>query len=378
MNPPDPPSRRREAARGLLAAALSLLIGLGLVEAFLRLVYDPLEARPGAAPPNWEASVSLYEPDPFLEYRLKPGLVVEFVRQSDGATIAVRTNNLGFRDDRDYLPERPPGVRRVLLLGDSLVFGAGVAVEEAPAAQVEAALAARLDTPVEVMGWGVPGYGQEQERRLLEALDAPSYAPDLVLVLITTQNDFGRSLRLSTLADVAGGAAEPGSAGESGDDPPPGPPEPPPSLAERLKRPLRSLRTYRLLAVYANRILGMAGRRRVEVAPEAVASTQADLAGLLAYAADHDLRLAFVLVPPRSFALPLTESYAYDRAVYVHYRRLLEALGADWLDLEPALIDGAARRDPAAVYWDDVHLTAAGSRIAGEAIADFAAPRLAP
>src|SRR5574341_402453 len=357
-------SRIQKLGQGLLAALLGLIAACLLAEGFLRFIYDPLEAPP-AAPPNWEASAALYEPDPVLEYRLRPNAAIPFTRQSDGAQIAVRTNNLGFRDEADYVTGPHEG-RRVLLLGDSLVFGAGVPFEQTIGEYLEAA---RPST--EVMAWGIPGYGQEQERRLLEELDAPAFQPDVVLVAITTSNDFGKTLNISTLQEVAGILAEPASPQTTApvDDAPV-------SLAERIKRPLRSLRTYRLLAVYGNRFLGMLGRREVAVSQAAIESTRSDLEALMAYAEAHDLRLAFVLIPPRAFARPMEEMYAYEREVYTYYGDTLESLGADWLDLEPALIDGAARQDPDAIYWDDVHLTAEGNRLAAEAMAAFIADLL--
>ena len=371
MHEKKPAHRLRTVLQGLLAASLSVLVGLGGVELFLRFVYDPLEPPSGAAnaPPNWQASASLYQDDPLLGYRLRPDTQLDFVRQSDGATIAVQTNNLGFRDEVDYVVEGEDDTLRVLLLGDSLVFGAGVPFEQTIGEALERELEARHpDQATEVMNWGVPGFGQEQERLLLEAFDAPAYQPDLILVVITTSNDFGQTLKLNTLADVAGRPpveeASPRSAEEA-------PQEEAISLIERIKRVLRHLRSYRLAAVYYNRVLGALGRREVEFSAEAAEASRADLEQLLSYAEAHNLRMAFVLVPPRVLATPLEESYAYERRVYTFYSETLDDLGADWLNLEPALIDEAAMRDPDRIYWDEVHLTAEGNQIVAQAIADF-------
>jgi lysophospholipase L1-like esterase len=363
---------RRSFFKGLLAMGISVALALGLVELFLRVVYDPLEPHDdlASAPPNWEASAQLYQDDPLTGYRMRPDMQLDFVRQSDGAAIPVGTNNLGLRDDEDYQPDAGGDTLRILLLGDSLVFGAGVPFEETMGERLEGILAARApDQTVQVMNWGVPGYGQEQERLLLEALEADAYQPDLILVLITTSNDFGQSLDVQTLAEVAGGVQE-GAAAPSADEE--AAPEPA-SLAERIKRPLRGLRTYRLVAVYGNRLLGALGRREVEFSEEAAQASRADLEKLLAYGDTHDLRVAFALLPPRVLATPLEEHYAYERRVYSFYGETLDALGADWLDLEPALIDGAAMGDPDRIYWDEVHLTAEGDEIAAKAMADFIA-----
>jgi lysophospholipase L1-like esterase len=362
---------RRSFFKGLLAAGLSVALALGLAELFLRVVYDPLEPRDeqANAPPNWEASAQLYQDNPLTGYRMRPDMQLDFVRQSDGAAISVRTNNLGFRDDEDYQPDAGDDTLRVLLLGDSLVFGAGVPFDETIGEQLEGILAADTGQTVQAMNWGVPGYGQEQERLLLEALDAEAHQPDLILVMVTTSNDFGQTLDLSTLEEVAGGVQE-GAPTQSTEE------EAAPestSLAERIKRPLRGLRTYRLVAVYGNRLLGALGRREVEFSHEAAQASQADLEKLLAYGDSTGLRVAFALIPPRVLATPLEEQYAYERRVYTFYADTLDDLGVDWLDLEPALIDGAAVQDPARIYWDDVHLTAEGDQIAARTVADFIA-----
>ena len=357
--------------KGLLAAGLSVALALGVVEVFLRVVYDPLEPRDerASAPPNWEASAQLYQDDPLTGYRMRPDTQLDFVRQSDGAAISVRTNNLGFRDDEDYQPGGEDDTLRILLLGDSLVFGAGVPFGETIGERLEGILAEDTGRAVQVMNWGVPGYGQEQERLLLEALGADAYQPDLILVMVTTSNDFGQTLEVSTLEEVAGGAQE-GAAAQPAEEQTAAPSA---SLIERIKRPLRGLRTYRLLAVYGNRLLGALGRRKVEFSDEAAQSCRADLEKLLAYGDSTGLRVAFALIPPRVLATPLEEQYAYERRVYTFYADTLDELGADWLDLEPALIDGAAMADPARIYWDDVHLAAEGDQIAAQAVADFIA-----
>jgi lysophospholipase L1-like esterase len=359
---------QRSFFKGLLAAGLSVALALGLAELFLRVVYDPLEPRDeqANAPPNWEASAQLYQDDPLTGYRMRPDTQLAFVRQSDGAAIPVRTNNLGFRDDEDYQPGSEDSTLRVLLLGDSLVFGAGVLFEETIGERLEGILAEDTGQAVQVMNWGVPGYGQEQERLLLESLGADDYQPDLILVLVTTSNDFGQTLDLSTLEEVAGGVQESVAAPSTSEESAPESV----SLAERIKRPLRGLRTYRLVAVYGNRLLGALGRREVEFSDEAAQASRADLEKLLAYGDSTGLRVAFALIPPRVFATPLEEQYAYERRVYMFYADTLDDLGADWLDLESALIDGAAMADPARIYWDDVHLTAEGDQIAAQAVAE--------
>lgn len=76
--------------------------------------------------------------------------------------------------------DKPAGTRRVLLLGDSSVYGVMVGDAQTFAARTEAALR-KVDPGVEVHNAGCPGYSSWQARRALETrlLDLE---PDLVVV----------------------------------------------------------------------------------------------------------------------------------------------------------------------------------------------------
>lgn len=104
-----------------------------------------------------------------------------------------RSNSLGFRD-RERAVEKPPGVFRILVLGDSIA--AGQAVREAAdvfPARLEAGLAA-AGVAAEVINFAVTGYDTRQEVALLEDRGL-RFAPDLVLLAYclndTRQDDGG-------------------------------------------------------------------------------------------------------------------------------------------------------------------------------------------
>jgi hypothetical protein len=89
------------------------------------------------------------------------------------------TNDDGLRDDRDYAPEKPPGVRRVIMLGDSFVFGYGLDLQHTLTKQ----LTSLLDPAGwEVLNFGVPAYNTMNEVGFLEARGL-KYGPDDVLLL---------------------------------------------------------------------------------------------------------------------------------------------------------------------------------------------------
>ena len=81
----------------------------------------------------------------------------------------------GARGARAYLPTPPEGVLRIVAVGESFLFGSEVADDECWSAQFEA-----LDTRVEAINLGVPGYGPDQAllryRRRGASLD-----PDVVV-----------------------------------------------------------------------------------------------------------------------------------------------------------------------------------------------------
>jgi len=120
-------------------------------------------------------------PDGDLPYLLRPGVHTRFVNAD------VRVNALGLRGP-DIAPEPPPGVRRILILGDSVAFGQGLAEEETVSARLAAALHHAGDARYEVVNAGVPGYDTTAEAGLLARL-RPVLHPDVVVVVFSL-NDY--------------------------------------------------------------------------------------------------------------------------------------------------------------------------------------------
>lgn len=145
-----------------VVAAMAIAV---LVEVVIRVSWDPTRGRPGF-------------------------LVADAVRLEklasnyDGwfAGVPVRTNSLGFRDDREYSLEKRPGTFRILVLGDSVTFGHGSVPEHAYPLLLEQRLRAwKPDVDWQVWNLGVPGYNTSQElAHLLEVGSA--FRPDLVIV----------------------------------------------------------------------------------------------------------------------------------------------------------------------------------------------------
>jgi hypothetical protein len=150
--------------------AVSIALGVALVEGGLRLFLpQPLLERYRTA----EAGGPLTRRDPELGWTLKPDVSGLQGGTSWEATLA--TNAEGFRD-LPHAAVKAPGVYRVVVLGDSFVFGSGVPQE----AVVTRRLAARLGPGFEIVNLGVPGYGTDQELLTLRRW-GKKLAPDLVL-----------------------------------------------------------------------------------------------------------------------------------------------------------------------------------------------------
>jgi lysophospholipase L1-like esterase len=118
---------------------------------------------------------------PDLPYQLRPGVHVR-VRDVD-----VRVNALGLRG-AETTPTPAPGRRRVLVLGDSVVYGDGLDVADTFAVLLERALSDGTATSIEVLNGAAPGYDTPAELAYLRdvglALD-----PD-ELVLGVSLNDY--------------------------------------------------------------------------------------------------------------------------------------------------------------------------------------------
>lgn len=113
--------------------------------------------------------------DDLVIYELRPGVRGRFM----GHELSI--NGLGMRD-RERNREKPPGVFRIIGLGDSHAFGWGVAQEETYLSRLEAMLQERNPgRRFEVLNLGVPGYNTVQELQIF-TLRAAELSPDMVII----------------------------------------------------------------------------------------------------------------------------------------------------------------------------------------------------
>ncbi len=128
----------------------------------------------------------LFEPDAALGWRPLPHLDLQR-RNADGEPWQVRTNASGYRSATEVFD--PGAARRLLVLGDSFVFGEGIDIED----RFDSLLARRFPD-WSFVNQGVMGYGTDQQligaRQLMAEL-----GPGDVVLLVTYVNDIADLLR---------------------------------------------------------------------------------------------------------------------------------------------------------------------------------------
>jgi lysophospholipase L1-like esterase len=151
--------------------------GLSAAVAAAYLVTAFLVARPAPVPPGL-GGLLLPQRGPWEEgYPGRP-------------QVTYRVSGQGFRGPVfDLAPQ--PGVRRIVLIGDSFVFGSGVPEEGTLSSSLARALARRPGQPAEVLNLGVIGSNLASHVDLLEAV-VRHLSPDAVVLCLTLPNDLSR------------------------------------------------------------------------------------------------------------------------------------------------------------------------------------------
>lgn len=179
-------SAKRDVAGGALVFA-AVLLSLLLAEVIVRVVAP--QSLPSQALLRRQAMKDMYVSDDDAGFRLAPRF--EGTLEDGNARTTFRTNSLGLRDDE--LTPKTENQQRILVLGDSFVWGWGADQGEEWVSLVEKALGDSLGAEaIDVVNGGVNAYGTEGELSLLKRLGSV-IQPDLVLVAFFT-NDFTDNL----------------------------------------------------------------------------------------------------------------------------------------------------------------------------------------
>jgi hypothetical protein len=181
---PDPPaSHAAGLVGGAALASASLLTALLAAEGATRAlssVERPLDTRDSVVGKTYE-----------------PGYAGRVYVEECDCTVFLRFNREGFRGP-DLPYEKTPGVRRIALIGDSMVAAIATAEEHTLARRLEGLLSARHGGRWEVMNFGVSGASTAQELVLYRER-VRRYRPDVVVLGFFLRNDvIDNSPRLGT------------------------------------------------------------------------------------------------------------------------------------------------------------------------------------
>jgi hypothetical protein len=172
-------SRYRTVTKKLLLLSAGLLVGLVVAELGLRVlrISYPLP----------------YAPDPVCGTRLQPGFRGWWMKEGKAF---IQINQYGFRHGQRG-PDKPPGTLRLAVLGDSFIEAFQVPDEQTFCAVLERELAgcdAFRGRSIEVLNFGVSGYGTTQELLMLREY-VWQYDPDLVVLAFFAGNDVRNNSR---------------------------------------------------------------------------------------------------------------------------------------------------------------------------------------
>lgn len=175
---------RRATGRLLLAlggAVLGIVVAEGMVRVFVPQPYITGDLR-------WESH-------PTVGFRLQPDCDVP-------GELGGRINRLGLRGPE--IPDRKDGERRIMVLGDSFVYGVGVAEKAAfPTLLDQACVDLPTGDRARFINAGTIGYGTLRELAWLDTFGA-EVDPDEVLLALFVGNDFVNNVLTEPPAIVDG------------------------------------------------------------------------------------------------------------------------------------------------------------------------------
>jgi carbamoyltransferase len=138
----------------------------------------------------------LFEYHPVIGYRFVPNLKARVPHESGG--YLVQTNEQGFRANRPFVAARTPGVRRVLVFGDSFTAGDGVSNGKRYTDRLEEKLPA-----LEVYNYGLSGTGTDQQYLVWREF-AQGIEHDITVIAVLVENIRRIVSRYRRYADLSG------------------------------------------------------------------------------------------------------------------------------------------------------------------------------
>ncbi len=153
--------------------AVTVLVMVGLFEVACRTVADT-GMQYDIEMWKYATAIKRIAADPALGHEHTPGTAARLM----GHDVAI--NRQGLRN-RDVAAAKPAGTTRIMMLGDSIVFGWGVAQDKTMSVELERDLAAGGFGPVEVINTGVGNYNTAMETAYFLGAGA-ALQPDIVVL----------------------------------------------------------------------------------------------------------------------------------------------------------------------------------------------------
>jgi lysophospholipase L1-like esterase len=152
-----------------------------------------------------EATARIFLPTSDFFWVWDPAIGMKLIPHKQGRSVKrgifdvpVEINSVGFRD-REHSLEKPPGTRRVVLLGDSFIEALQVPFDQSLTPMLEAKL--QQTAPTELISLSVSGTGTAREYLALREYGL-RYKPDLVLMFFVGNDVSDNSRRLKGLPYV--------------------------------------------------------------------------------------------------------------------------------------------------------------------------------
>jgi lysophospholipase L1-like esterase len=171
MSPDKPPLYRR-----LLANTLTLLLSLAVIAAALEIYVRAAEddgMQFDLEMWKYAKYVKIVSDDPLIGHEHRPNADVVLMG------VRVTTNNAGFRNEKVEIEKRPGSVR-VMMLGDSVLFGWGAKQDETVSARLQQTWRS-AGRDIEVINTGVGNYNTVMEVEFF-LKRAARFKPDVVVL----------------------------------------------------------------------------------------------------------------------------------------------------------------------------------------------------
>lgn len=178
-------ARRLSLPRALGFSALALVLALAMLEGCAGLLLRVIELPSEDAQPEWLVSQreafrrGTYIPDPHTIWRLRPGIEVAADERRLWGMKSLRINEHGMRGPSVPI-EKPPGTRRVLVVGGSHPMGMYVDDRAMYAAALERRLNAMGGSRWQVLNGAVAGHTTWQGLQFVEH-HGLQFDPDVVV-----------------------------------------------------------------------------------------------------------------------------------------------------------------------------------------------------